>query len=374
MSQEVTLNDTPITPGRPRRGWWQRLSVIGAKVPLVEKMAFTRHLALMIRAGFSLPQALLVLLAQVKSLYFKDVIEQLSEALSHGQLFSEALAKFPKVFPEIYINMVRVGEASGNLEEVLNLLAEQLRKEHELKSRVQGAFMYPMVILIAMAGVGIFMLIFIIPKLTSTLKDLGVPLPFMTQVIINTSDWVANNVFLFLGIIVAVTWALVHWVKRPSGHRTLSWLLLHFPIAQKLTKQINAARLSRTLGSLLSSGVPLIEAFEITARTITNPYYQAALRAVAERIPKGEKLEPNLARFPKLFPPLITQMVGVGEEAGVLTDILTHLANFYEEEVDTATKNLGSLLEPILLIMIGTAVGFFVVSMLMPMFAVYQGF
>ncbi len=351
----------------------QKLDRLGARVPLVEKMIFTRHLSLMIRTGFSLPQALSALKEQTKSAYFKDVIEQLGHDIAKGQLFSEALAKFPKVFSHLFTNMIKVGEASGNLEEVLNLLAEQLRKEHELKSRVKGAFMYPAVIFVAMTGVGIFMIVFIIPKLTVTLKSLNVPLPFSTQLIITVSDFLASHVILFFASLAIFIFGLVSWARSVRGHRVICWLLLNLPIVKDITGQINTARIARTFGSLLASGVSLVESLDITAATLENPYYQTALKNVAARIPKGEKLEKNFALYPKLFPPLITQMIGVGEETGSLTEILRNLAEFYEQEVDNATKNLGSILEPVLLIIIGSAVGFFVVSMLMPMFYVYKG-
>lgn len=374
--EDISLNPRPIesAPKAAKSGWheaWRKLQLVGANVPLVEKMAFTRHLSLMIKAGFSLPQGLGVLVEQAKSAYFKGIISSLSESVRKGKLFSEALADHPKVFPEIFMNMVRVGEASGNLDEVLTLLAEQLRKEHELRSRVQGAMMYPGVIFVAMVAVGIFMMVFIMPSLAGTLKDLGVPLPITTQIIIVTSTWVAKNIFLFLGLLGVMVFGSARFLKSRSGQRITAFILTRAPIMKKLTRQINSARIARTLGSLLTSGVPLVEALEITARTVRNPYYQDALQSVAEKVPKGEKLEPNLRRFPKLFPPMVAQMVGVGEEAGALTDILKNLAEFFEEEVDVATKNLSSLLEPLLLIFIGVGVGFFVVSMLLPMFSVY---
>lgn len=340
-------------------------------VPLVEKMAFTRHLALMIKAGFSLPQALTVLTAQTSHRYFREIIATMESRVRRGEPFSASLTAFPAIFSDLYVNMVKVGEASGNLEDVLGQLAEQLRKEHELKSRVTGALMYPAVIMAAMVLVGIFMLIFVLPKISQTLKDLGAPLPLTTQLIVNVSDWVAGHVLLFLILIVGAAVGGFRLLKARRAKRALAWLGLKLPIFKKLTRELNTARIARTMGSLLASGVPLIESLEITARTVQNPFYSEALLEVAAVVPKGEKMAKHLARFPLLFPPIITQMVGVGEETGSLTDILKTLAEFYEAEVDTATKNLGSLLEPILLIFIGAAVGFFVVSMLMPMFSVY---
>lgn len=364
MSQAAVPSTLP--PVRPTNRFEQLQGV-----PLVEKMAFTRHLALMIKAGFSLPQALTVLMAQTSHRYFKEIIAALESRVRRGETFSASLAAFPTVFSNLYTNMVRVGEASGTLEEVLGHLAEQLRKEHELKSRVVGALMYPAVIMVAMVLVGIFMLIFVLPKITQTLKDLGAPLPFTTQVIVSVSDWVAGHVLLFFFIIAAMAIGGFRLFKARRVKRTIAWLGLRLPILKKLTRELNAARVARTMGSLLSSGLPLIESLEITAQTVQNPFYREALRQVAAVVPKGEKMAGHLARFPQLFPPIITQMVGVGEETGALTDILKTLADFYEAEVDTATKNLGALLEPILLIFIGIAVGFFVVSMLMPMFSVY---
>lgn len=365
---------TKLPSDFPRRADPSRGRLFGRRVPLVEKMAFTRHLGLMIKAGFSLPQALAVLVEQARQPYFKEVIRSLEAAIRQGKSFSAALAQFPPVFPELYMNMIRVGEASGNLEEVLRLLAEQLRKEHELKSRVLGALIYPAVIFAAMVGVGIFMMVFIIPKLNETLQALGVPLPFTTQLILGASTWLAQHVFLFFILLAALGLGVLKGLQSQAGRRLVGWLLLRLPVLKKLTHEINTARIARTFGSLLASGVPLVEALEITGRAVSNPYYSEALAQIASRVPKGEKLQKNFERYPRLFPPLIVQMVGVGEEAGALTDILSNLAEFYEAEVDNATKNLGSVIEPLLLIIIGAAVGFFVVSMLMPMFSVYQAF
>jgi len=342
-------------------------------VSLVEKMMFTRHLAVMIKAGLSLNRALAVLARQSKSSKFKKIISQVEKEVRSGQPFADSLSKHPKAFDELYVNMVRVGETGGNLEEVLNLLAEQMKKNHRLISRVRGAMMYPAVILIAMIGIGILMMVMVVPKLTETFIELEIDLPLATRIIISISNFLKNNIILTM-IGLALFGVLLRFsLKIKQVKRALHKIFLHLPILGNIVQKINSARLARTLSSLINSGVAIVKGLQITAGTLTNIYFKEALLKSAEQVQEGEPLSKTMIQDENLYPPMIIQMIQVGEETGSLSETLKTLADFYEEEIDNITKELTTIIEPILMVIIGAAVGFFAISMIQPMYSMMSG-
>jgi len=342
-------------------------------IPLKEKMMFAKHLSVMIKAGVSLDSSLQILAKQTNNYKFKKIIEDLSNQIRKGVSFSYALSNYPNVFDNLFVSMVKVGEISGTLEQVLKLLAEQMRKEVQLKSRVKGAMTYPMVILIAMIGIGIFMMVSVVPKLTSTFEELNVQLPLTTKIVIKTANFFHH--YLVFGIIFIVIsifcFKLIYKIKKIKSKFHLIYLKL--PIFGEIIKKVNSARFARTTSSLIEAGVDLVKTLYIVSDTLTNICFKNSLISAAEQIKKGKAFSYALSNWPDLYPPMVLQMIKVGEETGTLTDSLRTLAEFYEEEVNNITKNLSSIIEPLLMIIIGIAVGFFAISMIQPIYSIMGG-
>lgn len=357
------------------------LSIIGlnrmlqklGRISLVEKMIFAQHLSVMIKAGLPLNQALQILAKQSKNPKFKNIIGQVEQGIRQGQSFSDCLAKYPKVFNDLYVNMIRVGETSGNLDEVLNVLAEQMRKDHELIKRVKGAMIYPSVIIVTMIGIGILMMIMVVPKLTEVFTELEIELPLSTQMIIGLSNFLQNH--LIWGLIIFISFIVLIRIslKNKQVKKVLHKIYLRLPILGPLVQKVNSARFARTFSSLIESGVTIVKALQIVAGTLGNIHFKEALVAAAEQVQKGEELSKILIKYENIYPPMIIQMIRVGEETGKLGEILKTLADFYEQEIDNTTKNLSSIIEPVIMIIIGAAVGFFAVSMIQPMYSMMGG-
>lgn len=338
-------------------------------VSLKDKMMFARYLGIMLSSGLSLPKALTVISSQTKNKKFRIVLEELGEEVKMGNGLADSLAKHP-VFDELSVNMIRVGEVGGNLEEVLKLLADQLEKEHNLMSRVKGAMYYPSVILLVMLGVGIAMMTFVVPKLTTVFEDIQTTLPLSTRIIIAVSSYMATHQILVgLGLVGTVA-VLVVFFKSSFGKKAASTLFSNAPVIKKMIIKVNNARFARIYSSLTKSGVSVVESLKIISRTLTNDLYKKAFLDVSEGVQKGKTLHEEISKFPKLFPTLTVQMVEVGEETGKTADVLTNLADFYEEEISQITKNLSSIIEPVLMVIIGVAVGFFAISMILPMYTI----
>lgn len=338
-------------------------------VPLKEKMVFARNLSVMVASGLTVSRAVNNLAIQTENETFKKVLLDVYEELQGGKTLSEGLAKYPNIFDELFINMVKVGETAGNLDEVLKIVAVQLEKEHDLKSKVKGAMIYPAVILTVMVVIGIIMLTYVLPKLLGVFKDMDVKLPVMTQMIVNLSDALKNH-----GLIMAIAFAgivifLQYFLKQPAGKKAFSFVAISIPIFSPIVKQVNCARFARIYSSLLKSGVGSVEALKIISHTLSNYYYQKALLDSIEDIQKGVNLSKVLSDNSNIFPILVSQIVQVGEETGKTETVLLQLAEFYEEEVDQVTKNMSAIIEPLLMVVIGGAVGFFAVAMLQPMYS-----
>jgi type IV pilus assembly protein PilC len=339
-------------------------------IPLTEKLMFTRNLSVMISSGLPLSKAVQNISVQTRNKKFKKILNNVCADIQAGNSFADGLAKYPGIFNDLFVNMVKVGEVSGNLEEVLTILALQLEKEHDLRSKVKGALTYPAVILVAMVGVGIVMLTYILPKMLSVFGDMHVELPASTKMLISIS-----NVLRFHGILVGVTFfGLIIFIKvfltTKAGKNTLGFLSINIPVVKNLVIKINCARFARIYSSLLKSGVSVVESLNIISHTLTNFYYQQAVSEGATKVQKGIALSKIIEESPKIFPVLVAQMVEVGEETGKTEVVLAKLADFYEEEINQLTKNMSSIIEPVLMIIIGSAVGFFAVSMLQPMYSI----
>ncbi|MCI0619942.1 type II secretion system F family protein [Candidatus Wolfebacteria bacterium] len=347
-----------------------RINAAIGNVKLREKIMFARNLSAMISAGLSLSRALQVLERQTKNKTFKGVLGNLGGAIQQGTAFSVALGSFPTVFPPLLIAMVRAGEESGRLAESLETVALQMSKMYELRRRIRGAMMYPSIVVSAMILVGIALMVFVVPTLTETFRELEVDLPLSTRVVIALSDFVKNHSAIFFGSLAAVILGIVAWFRRPSGKRVFETILLHFPIIKEMVRESNAAQTTRTLSSLLVSGVEVVSAIGITKEVIQNTYFKGVLAKAEETVPKGGSLAEVFLEDDTLYPVLVGEMVSVGEEAGNLPEMLLRVAEFYEGEVSEKTKNISTIIEPILMVLIGIVVGFFAVSMISPIYSI----
>ncbi|MDQ1284552.1 MAG: hypothetical protein QG620_900 [Patescibacteria group bacterium] len=338
-------------------------------ISLKDKLMFARNLSVMISSGLPLSRALKNISVQTKNKRFKKILEAVFKEIQSGSTFADCLARYPAVFNELFVNMIRVGETGGNLEEVLNILALQLEKEHDLTSKVRGAMVYPAVIIVAMIGIAILMLTYILPKITGVFKDMNVDLPASTKFVIAISDALQNHGLLvgicFAGLIVF----LKFFLTTQSGKKAIAFFSMHIPLISNIVIKVNSARFARIYSSLLKSGVSVVESLKIISRTLTNYYYTEAIKSGIEDIQKGINLSQIIAKHPKIFPVLVYQMTEVGEETGKTEEVLLKLAEFYEGEIEQITKNMSSIIEPVLMIIIGSAVGFFAVSMLQPMYS-----
>ncbi len=339
-------------------------------VPLKEKMVFARNLGVMISSGLPLTQAVEALKEQSKNKMFQKVMGELVESIRTGNTLADSLAQYPKIFNELFVNMVRVGEVSGSLEEVLDIVATQLEKDHALISKVRGAMIYPAVILFAMFGIAILMLTYILPQILGVFKDMEVELPQSTQMIIKVSELLRNHSLLVILFFITFLFGISTFLKTTSGKRVWSWIVLHIPVVNNIVIKVNCARFARIYASLLKSGVGVVETLGIIERTLFNVYYQDALLKGKEEVQKGVELSKVILLYKDIFPPLVYQMFRVGEQTGKSEEVLLKLALFYEDEVDQITKNLSSIIEPILMLLIGGGVGFFAVAMLQPMYSV----
>ncbi len=345
-----------------------------SKISLTDKVVFTRNLKVMVSAGVSLPRALDVLAEQTKNKCFKKIIFNLKEEIVKGKNLSQSLALYPNVFNDLFINMIKVGEESGSLEEVLSILAKQMEKDHRLVSRVRGAMMYPLVVITAMVIIGVLMMIMVIPKLSKVFSDLKINLPLTTRIVIASGNFMAKYWFLVISFFIFSFFLLRGFLKTEQGRKIKDKIFLKIPLVSSIIQKTNSARTARTISSLIKAGVSIDRSLKITANTLGNVYYRQALLKSSQEIKKGTRLSDILGNYKDIYPSLVIQMIKVGEETGETAEILEHLANFYEEEVDNITKNFSSIIEPFLMLIVGAAVGFFAISIIQPIYGIVQGF
>ncbi len=340
-----------------------------SRVSLKDKMFFTRNLRIMITSGLPLPRALKTLAEQSKSKKFRKALLDIREEVVNGKSFSQSLSVHQDIFPELFQNMIKVGEESGTLEDVLKVLTEQMEREHQLKSSILGAMIYPSVIISAMIGIGILMLIMVVPRLAETFRELNIQLPPTTRFVVFLGTFMAEKwylvILIFLGLVILLRAAS----RTRTGKILIDKIVLKIPIISGLVRKTNSAYTTRTLGSLITAGVPIVRSLEIVSDATGNIYFKEAIADAAEKVKKGQKLFEALAPYQNLYPSIVLQMIEVGEETGETSTILTKLAEFFEEEVANATKNLSAVIEPVLMLIIGGVVGFFAISMVQPMYS-----
>lgn len=344
-----------------------------SKVSIQEQILFTKNLSGMLKAGLALYRAISVLEKQNKNPAMNKILLALGAEIDAGGTLSSGLEKFPKVFSNLFVSMVRAGEESGNLDKALTEVGENLEKSHSLTKRIKGALMYPSVIIVAMLFIGVLMFAFVVPTLAKTFKATGAKLPASTQFIISLGDFFSNHLGASLISIVAIIVGVVYLFKASFMQKYIDFVIIRLPVVGTMVKEINTARTARTMSSLLTSGVSITRVIEITKDVVQNVNYKKVLDRAKEFIERGSPLSEVFKSRPDLYPIMMSEMMQVGEETGKLSDMLLDIALFYEEEVDNKTKDLSTIIEPVLMVFIGVAVGIFAVSMLSPMYSVMEG-
>ncbi len=339
-------------------------------VKLSEKIMFTKNVSGMLRAGLSLSRALVVLGKQTKNQYFKKIITSLLETIDKGSSLSEGLAKYPRVFSSLFVAMVKSGEESGGLPAALSDIGVNLEKAYALNRKIKSALMYPSIIIAVIIIIGILMFVYVVPTLVATFKDLGAELPTSTKIIIFLSDFISGNVLLIVVILLALVVGGYFAFRMKQTKRIIDFVSVRVPVLGTLIQEINAARTARTLSSLISSGVDISRAITITKEVLQNTYYKTVLDEALSAVERGEPISGVFKRHLTLYPVMLGEMMEVGEETGKLTGMLSDVALFYEGEVEAKTKDLSTIIEPVLMVFIGAAVGFFAVSMLSPMYSI----
>jgi type IV pilus assembly protein PilC len=328
---------------------------------------FTRQFATMINAGLPLVQCLDILSRQLEKENFRIITKKVMSDIESGSTLSESMEKHPKAFDELYVNMVNAGEAGGILDTILIRLAEYIEKIEALKRKVKSALMYPAVVMVVAIGATLFMLMFIIPTFAKMFANFGAQLPLPTMIVLAASNFIRAWWWAMAGGAVLAGFAFKRFYATDKGKRTVDAALLRFPVIGDVVRKGSVARFTRTLGTLVSSGVPILDGLEITAKTAGNTIVQDAVMSARTSIREGDTIA-NPLRQSGVFPPMVVQMITVGEETGALDEMLTKIADFYDDEVDSAVDALTSVIEPVMIVFMGAIVGGMVVAMYLPIF------
>jgi type IV pilus assembly protein PilC len=360
-----------------KKGFSLSLSMGGGggtgKVPAKVLTIFTRQLSTLISAGLPLLRSLRTLGKQEKNPNLRKIMTGLAESVEGGTTFSEALSQHPKAFNKLYVNMVKAGELGGVLEVVLTRLAEFAEKSQRIKGTVTSAMVYPLVVLTIAVGIVTFLMLFIVPKFEAIFKDMlgGRPLPFITQMVMDLSRFIQGNFLLIAVAITILVFALRFAMRLPGVAAALDTYTLKIPLFGDMLTKTSVARFSRTLGTLVSSGVPILQALQITRDTAGNLRVSKAVENIHDNVKEGESMVSPMEAS-GIFPPMVVSMVQVGEETGQLPDMLTKVADVFEEEVDNAVAGLTSMLEPVMIVMLALVVGTIVVALFLPLITIIQ--
>lgn len=344
------------------------LTLFKPRLPLREQMFFAQHLAVMLKAGIALDRSLKTLSDQSTHRAAKRIFSEISEVVRDGEALSAGLKKFEYTFGALFINMVSAGELSGKLEEALRRAHLQMKKDYELRSKVLSALMYPAFIVIAMFGIGGAMMVYVIPKLIPLFEGFGTALPLATRILIKISKILTDYT---LWIVIAAILFIITTTKLLKGPLRRPWhtLLIHLPLIGPLLRNVNVARTTRTFSTLLGTDILVVNALTITAAIVGNVRFKEALLEAADKTKQGVSIASSFAAHAILFPPTVQTMVSVGEESGNLKELLEEVAEFYEEQVDAITKNISSIIEPILIVLLGVAIGGIAMAILTPMYS-----
>lgn len=329
----------------------------------------TRQMATLIVSGLPIIEALELLHDQVQNPVLKDAISGIKHEVEGGSTLAHAFEKYPNIFSRLYISLLKTGEASGMLDKVLSKLADNMEKQREFNSKIKGALIYPVIVILGMGGVAFIMMIFVIPKLTDLYKDLSVDLPAPTKILIATSNFMLLFWWLIIAAVVGGAFLFSAWRKTPSGREITDSVKLKIPLLGPLSEKVSLAEICRTLGLLVGAGIPIIESLNIVAASSDNVVFEKALEYGSKHVEKGFPLGVSLGQK-EVFPPIVTQMIKVGEETGKLDESLLKLSYYFESESEQLIKGLTTALEPIIMIVLGVGVGFLVISIILPIYKI----
>jgi type IV pilus assembly protein PilC len=349
----------------------KEITLFEKKIQTKDLVVFTRQFSTMISAGLPLVQCLDILSSQQPNPTFKKILAQIKQDVEGGSTFADALSKHPKIFDSLFVNLVAAGEVGGVLDNVLNRLAVYLEKNENLKNKVKSAMTYPIIVLCVAFGVVAVLMIFVIPTFQDMFKQFGSALPGPTQFVVNMSNFFRHSWYIMVGAIVALVIAFKWASRQEKGRFFIDKTLLRLPILGPLLRKVAVAKFTRTLGTMITSGVPIMDGLEITSKTAGNMIIENAIRTVRTAISEGKSMSEPLEET-GIFPGMVVQMIAVGEATGAMDQMLSKIADFYDEEVDTAVEALTSALEPMLMVFLGGVVGFIVVAMYLPIFKMAQ--
>ncbi len=337
-----------------------------------EKILLARNLGAMLSAGLALSRALGVQERQTKNPKLSMVIAHVASDVRRGDTLHEAFSKYPKVFSPLFVAMIRAGEEGGDLSQSLSVIADQMERMYNLKKKIRGAMIYPAIIVVAILGIGALMMTQVVPTLAQTFEEMNAELPQSTQVVIGISNFLVEYTVLAAALVILLGGGVYGALRTTLGRRFRDTILIRMPLIGEMVREINAARTSRTLASLISSGVDVLTSLEISEEVVQNSYFKEVIRSARDTVGKGESIAVAFTRREDLYPPFVGEMMSVGEETGQMADMLKRLALFYEDEVDRKTKDMSTIIEPFLMVAIGIAVGFFAVSMISPIYQLSQ--
>jgi len=375
LSRDLRSRDfTPLSITEKDEGLSAKFSTFSSnlfsRVKLSEQILFTKNLSGMLKAGLPLSRALSVLKKQTKNPKLNTILNSFTSDINAGETFSTATSKFPEVFSKLFVSMIRAGEESGNLANALTDIGINLEKSNSLTKRIKGALIYPGIIMSAMVIIGVLLFAFVVPTLAATFKSLGATLPWSTQLLIFFGNFFSHNLILSFVAIFGAVFCIYALVRANFMAKYIDFIILKIPVVGNLTKELNAARTARTMSSLLFSGVSIVRAVEITEDVVQNIYYKKILEQAKSSIEKGAPFSQAFEDNTNLYPIMMSEMIQVGEETGKLSDMLLQIALFYEEEVENKTKNMSTIIEPVLMLIIGAGVGFFAISMISPLYTI----
>lgn len=337
------------------------------RVSTRDLVAFSRQFAVMIAANLPVVQALRVLVKQTTNTYFETIISEMANEVEGGAKLSAALSHYPNIFSDFYVNIVGSGETIGKLDKVLHYLADQQEKDYDLMSKIKGAMIYPIFVLMAMAGIGVVMMIFVIPKLTDVLKETGGDLPMATKILMGASDFMIHYWWLLLGGVIVLAVTVRVFLKTPAGKKFFDYFLLKLPIFGKLFQRIYLIRFTRSLATLVVGGVALTKGLKITAGIVGNTVYRDLITRTIKEVEEGNSIS-TVFMESKEMPQMVSQMLIVGEKTGRIDKVLERLTDFYTMEMDNLITNLTSLMEPLIMVILGVGVGIMVAAIIMPMY------
>lgn len=341
----------------------------GSGIKTEERITLTKNLSAMLSAGLTLSRALSVIERQSQNKYLKKIVASLENEVKSGKAFYEALAKYPAVFSKLFVSMTKAGEESGKLAESLQVVARQMDRTYTLQKKVKGAMIYPSIIILAIIIIGILMMVFVVPTLSKTFVDLGVELPMATRVIVATSDFMVSNVVLVFVLLIGLLAGGFFFVRSKVGSAIVLAASLKLPVIGELVQETMSARASRTIASLLSSGVEMLTALSIAREVVGDNAFGDVIKEAEDRVRKGEALSAAFVAHPKLYPVFVGDMISVGEETGKVSDMLQQVAEYYEVDVEDRTKDLSTIIEPLLMLFIGAFVGVFALAMIAPIYS-----